>query len=184
MKKKTILSIVFSLTVLSSLFADSYTMMKFLIMRYVDENVMNYVFQDAAGNNYADSSEIAIDPYLDYEDEESADYTQIVLAGSTNWTKPYYLFLTFSPMLEYDTAGANKFLYKARVTTGNNKTLVQFNPSTKADVTINFRGVNSADPDIVRTDIAYPIEFSFKDYITSYSGGKYVATITLEIEPI
>ncbi len=181
--KKTIALSILLLIALTSLLADSFTQMKFLLLRYVNENVMTYVFQDAAGNDYTDSGELAIDLSLDFEDGGEVDYTQVVLSGSTNVTSPYYIYLTFSPMTDYSTR-TNKYLYKARVTTDTGKTLVEFNPSTKADVTINFRGANTTDPDFPRTDIAYPIEFSFKDYRESYSSGKYIATITLEIEQI
>ena len=181
--KRAILTCILLFAGLSAIIADTFTQMKFLIKRYVEENVMTYVFQDVSGNDYTNSGELAIDMTLDFEDGGDTDYTQVVLRGTTNSTTPYYLFLTFSPMTEYTTR-ANKYLYKARVTTDIGKTLVEFNPTTKADVKINFRGANTSDPDFPRTDIAYPIEFSFKDYLETYSGGKYIATITLEIEPI
>jgi len=182
MKKTTAISILL-LMALASVLADAFTQMKFLLLRHVEENVMSYVFEDTSGNDYTDSGELAIDLSLDFEDDGGADCTQVILRGTTNTTTPYYVYLTFTPMTDYDTR-TNRYLYKARVTTDIGKTLVEFNPTTKADVTINFRGANATDPDFPRTDITYPIEFSFKDYRDSYSSGSYIATITLEIEQI
>ena len=145
---------------------------------------MVYVFKTAEGIVLADDSEAALNTDLDYESGGNTNYAQIILNGQTNWVRPYYVFLTFTPFTERDVVTSNKYLYKAEVGIGEGRTAhVEFNENTKADVTIAFQGLTSLTADTT-VDVDYPISFSFGDYKGSYSSGTYIATITLGIEPL
>ena len=144
---------------------------------------MIYTFKTVAGVDVTDS-ETALDPDIDYENGGNTNYAQVILNGLTNWVRPYYVFLTFTPFTERDVVTGNKYLYKARVGIGEGRTTdIEFNANTKADVTIAFQGLTSLTPD-TPVDVDYPISFSFGDFRESYTSGTYIATITLGIEPL
>ncbi len=180
MKKKIIISILILVASLCA-FADSFSnplQFKLRLYNKVDESV-NLSFTD--GHDSATSS-VSLDSTLglDYVDVN----IQAKLVVTTNMTSAFTLYFTFSPMTLQDDTSNAKYLYEAHVYTSSTAfKRIAFDSNDISNVTIEINGTTSTN---ARTDVTtkYPMTFSFENYLTTYSGGTYSGTITVEVEKI
>lgn len=184
MKRFAILFLIFSFLFPLALFADTFATrneFQLRIMKYVEEE-LSLKFTSPDGVEISSNTEYPLNTDLDlnYSDPN----IQVILSVETNKMTPYVLQLTFSPMTNKVEASSEKLPYLSRVYIGDGQFRpVSFNLTTMDDVSVDFPGPTTDDMS-TPTSKDFPITFRFSDYISSYSGGSYIATMTVEVETV